>query len=241
MLDELDKELEKRGLRFVRYADDCSIFLKSKRSATRVLESITRFIEQKLKLAVNTEKTSICRPLNFHMLGYNFVSSYKPGAKGKYQLRVSPIRFKRMKQKVKEITRKTRPISFKERVIELNRYMKGWIGYFRYANMQGKLQELDVWIRNRLRYCIWKHWKKPNKRMRSYIRMGISPGMAYAWSRSRIACPAQAGGGWPQACSPMMKTTVTVQRLKQRGYIEFAQYFQRFDNSQQLKLDFDFC
>jgi hypothetical protein len=71
--------------------------------------------------------------------------------------------------------------------------------------------------------------------MRSYIRMGISPGMAYAWSRSRIACPAQAGGGWPQACSPMMKTTVTVQRLKQRGYIEFAQYFQRFDNSQQLK------
>lgn len=234
MLDELDKELEKRGLRFVRYADDCSIFLKSKRSATRVLESITRFIERKLKLTVNTEKTSICRPLNFHMLGYNFVSSYKPGAKGKYQLRVSPIRFKRMKQKVKEITRKTRPISFKDRVTELNRYMKGWIGYFRYANMQGKLQELDVWIRNRLRYCIWKHWKKPNKRMRSYIRMGISPGMAYTWSRSRK-------GGWSQACSPMMKTTVTVQRLKQRGYIEFVQYFQRFNQSQQLKIDFGSC
>ena len=75
---------------------------------------------------------------------------------------------------------------------------------------------------------------KPNKRMRSYIRMGINPGMAYAWSRSRM-------GGWSQACSPMMKTTVTVQRLKQRGYIEFAQYFQRFNHSQQLKIDFDFC
>ena len=221
LLNEMDKELTNRGHRFVRYADDCSIFLHSKRAATRVLKSTTKFIEQKLKLKVNTEKTSICRPVNFHTLGYNFIGTYKRGEKGKYRLRVSPKRFQLMKRRVKEITRKTRPLSFNERIAELNSYMKGWIGYFRYAFMQGKLKDLDVWIRRRLRYCIWKHWKKPNKRKKAYIRLGIPEGMAYAWSRSRL-------GGWAQACSPMMSTTVTIPRLKRRGYIEFSEYYQRF-------------
>lgn len=221
LLNEMDKELTNRGHRFVRYADDCSIFLHSKRAATRVLKSTTKFIEQKLKLKVNTEKTSICRPVNFHTLGYNFIGTYKRGEKGKYRLRVSPKRFQLMKRRVKEITRKTRPLSFNERIAELNSYMKGWIGYFRYAFMQGKLKDLDVWIRRRLRYCIWKHWKKPNKRKRAYIRLGIPEGMAYAWSRSRL-------GGWAQACSPMMSTTVTIPRLIRKGYIEFSEYYQRF-------------
>ena len=221
LLNELDKELNARGHYFVRYADDCSIFLHSKRSAERVLKSITEFIEQKLKLKVNIQKTSICRPVTFHTLGYNFISTYKKGEKGKYKLRVSPKRFMQMKRKIKEITRKTRPLSFAERIVELNRFMKGWIAYFRYAFMQEKLKDLDVWIRRRLRYCIWKDWKKPNKRMRSYIRMGIRKGIAYAWSRSRK-------GGWAQACSPMMSTTVTIPRLKRRGYIEFNEHYQQF-------------
>ena len=138
-----------------------------------------------------------------------------------------------MKQKVKEITRKTRPISFSQRLAELNSFMKGWIGYFRYANMQGKLKYLDAWIRSRLRYCIWKHWKKPNKRMRSYIRMGVSRKQAYSWSRSNK-------GGWAQACSPMLKTTITIARLKRRGYIEFGNYYQRFAiiNNPPIKFDF---
>ena len=159
LLNELDKELTKRGLRFIRYADDCSIFLKSKRSARRVLKGVTKFIEVKLKLKVNTVKTSICRPISFHLLGYNFISTYKRDEKGKYRLRVSPARFERMKKRVKEITRKTRPLSFNQRLLELNDYLKGWLGYFRLANMQVKLKDLDVWIRCRLRYCIWKHWK----------------------------------------------------------------------------------
>lgn len=234
LLNELDKELSKRGLRFIRYADDCSIFLKSKRSARRVLKGVTEFIEGKLKLKVNTDKTSICRPISFHLLGYNFISTYKRGEVGKYRLRVSPVRFELMKNKVKAITRKTRPLSFDQRLEELNSYLKGWLGYFRYANMQNKLKGLDVWIRCRLRYCIWKHWKKPNKRMRSYIRLGINPGQAYAWSRSRM-------GGWAQSCSPMMKTTVTIARLKRRGYIEFYDYFQRFNLKGNYKLDFEFC
>ncbi len=170
---------------------------------------------------MNSEKTSICRPINFHLLGYNFISTYKQGEKGKYRLRVSPKAFQKMKQSVKQITRKTRPLSFNERIIELNQFMKGWIGYFRYAFMQEKLKDLDVWIRNRLRYCIWKHWKKPNKRKRSYIRMGVPSGTAYSWSRSRL-------GGWAQSCSPMMRTTVTIPRLKRKGYIEFSEYYQRF-------------
>ena len=234
LLDELDKELTKRDLRFIRYADDCSIFLKSKRSARRVLKGVTKFIEGKLKLKVNTDKTSICRPISFHLLGYNFISTYKRGEVGKYRLRVSPIRFELMKKKVKAITRKGRPLSFDQRLKELNDYLKGWLVYFRYANMQNKLRELDVWIRCRLRYCIWKHWKKPNKRMRSYIRMGLDRGQAYAWSRSRM-------GGWAQACSPIMKTTVSIVRLKRRGYIEFYDYFQRFNLKGNYKLEFEFC
>jgi len=214
ILNELDKELTKRGLRFVRYADDCSIFLKSKRSARRVLKSITKFIEKKLHLKVNEEKTSICRPINYFMLGYGFVPTYKKGEKGKYKLRVSPKSFKRMKQRIKQITKKTTSISFSERLSKLNAFTRGWVNYYKYAQVSTKLKELDSWIRNRLRYCIWKHWKKPNKRWRSFIRLGIKRGQAYSWSRSRL-------GGWRIAQSPMMGTTVTIKRLQQRGYLSF--------------------
>ena len=225
LLDRLDKELTKRGLRFVRYADDCSIFVKSKRSARRVLRGVTGFIEHRLKLRVNREKTNICRPTSSSILGYNFVCTYEKGVKGKYQLRVCPKAFARMKAKVKEITRKTSPKSFSVRISELNRYMKGWLNYFRYAHMVGKLMDLDVWIRNRLRYCIWKNWKKPNKRMRSYIRMGIDRDHAYAWSRSRM-------GGWKISCSPIMRTTVTIERLERRGYIQFSKFYRTISKVQ---------
>ena len=220
ILNELDKELERRGLRFVRYADDCSIFLKSKRSARRVKRSITEFIETKLHLKVNEQKTNICRPINYFTLGYGFVPTYKKGEKGKYNLRVSPINFKQMKQKVKAITRKTLPLSFEERITKLKAFTRGWVNYYKYAHVTGKLKDLDGWVRNRLRYCIWKHWKKPNKRMRSYIRLGTPKGQAYAWSRSRM-------GGWAIAQSPIMRTTVTIERLKRRGYFSFSEQFQK--------------
>jgi len=137
------------------------------------------------------------------------------GEKGKYNLRVNPKNFKRLKQKIKEITRKTLPTPFAERLIKLEQVTRGWINYYRFANIVGKLKSLDTWVRNRLRYCIWKHWKKPNKRMRSFIRLGVPYGQAYAWSRSRM-------GGWAIAQSPMMKTTVTVYRLQQKGYVSFS-------------------
>ncbi len=235
ILNELDKELTKRGLRFVRYADDCSIFIKSKLASKRVLKSVSKFIVTKLHLEVNQQKTAICRPVNYFVLGYGFVSTYKKDEKGKYKLRVSPKSFRTMKQKVKQLTRKTSALSFTERISRLTIFVRGWVNYYKFANMTSKLKELDAWVRGRLRYCIWKHWKKPNKRMRSYIRLGISQGQAYAWSRSRM-------GGWATALSPIMKTTITVDRLLKRGYLSFSAQFQMSYRSIpkdiQLKLSF---
>jgi len=235
ILDELDKELTKRGLRFIRYADDCSIFVKSKRSSNRVLQRTIKFIETKLHLQVNQQKTSICRPVTYFVLGYGFVPTYKKDERGKYKLRVSPKSFRTMKQKVKQLTRKTSSLSFTERISRLTVFVRGWVNYYKFANMTTKLKELDAWVRSRLRYCIWKHWKKPNKRMRSYIRLGIAQGQAYAWSRSRM-------GGWATALSPIMKTTITVDRLLKRGYLSFSAQFQMSYKSIpkdiQLKLSF---
>jgi len=235
ILNELDKELTRRGLRFIRYADDCSIFVKSKLASERVLENTIKFIETKLHLRVNEQKTSICRPVNYFVLGYGFVPTYKKNEKGRYKLRVSPKSFKRMKQKVKQLTRKTSPLSFSERITRLNAFTRGWVNYYKFANMTTKLKALDTWVRSRLRYCIWKHWKKPNKRMRSFIRLGITKGKAYAWSRSQM-------GGWAIALSPIMKTTITVERLAKRGYLSFSVQFQRssrtIPNDLQLKFTF---
>jgi len=234
ILTELDKELEERGLRFVRYADDFSIFVKSKRASKRVSRNITEFVENKLHLKINNEKSHICRPIHYFLLGYGFVPTYKKGEKGKYNLRVNPKSFTRLKQKIKEITRKTLPTPFTERLIKLEQVTRGWINYYRFANIVGKLKELDTWVRNRLRYCIWKHWKKPNKRMRSYIRLGIPKGQAYAWSRSRM-------GGWAIAQSPIMKTTITIKRLEVRGYVSFTTQLSKSSRvmpEKQLKIAF---
>jgi len=234
ILNELDKELEKRGLRFVRYADDFSIFVKSKQASERVKSSITNFVETKLHLQINEEKSQICRPIQYFMLGYGFVPTYKKGEKGKYNLRVNPKSFKRLKHKIKEVTRKTLPMTFSERLNKLEDITRGWVNYYRFANIVGKLRDLDTWVRNRLRYCIWKHWKKPNKRMRSFIRMGVPKGQAYAWSRSRM-------GGWAIAQSPMMRTTVTIKRLQLKGYVSFSQQLSKVHRVMpevQLKLSF---
>lgn len=218
VLNELDKELERRGFRFVRYADDFSIFLRSRRAAHRVKRDVTRFIRRNLHLEVNHAKSAVRRPVNYEFLGYGFVPTYKKGEKGNYQLVVSSKSLKRLKCKIKQITRKTIPCSFDERIERLNRLMYGWLHYFKHASISGKLKYLDAWVRDRLRYCIWHHWKKPNKRMRSLIRLGKTPEDAYRWSRTRM-------GGWRVACSPILGTTITIDRLKQRGYIPFLVYY----------------
>jgi len=218
VLNELDQELEERGLRFVRYADDFSVFVKTPRAAHRVKHRITRFIENRLHLLVNEKKSAIRRPLQYEYLGFAFESSYQRGVKGQYQLVVSKSSWDELKYKIKQITRKTIPVSFNERIERLNLLMRGWLNYFKPASIFGKLKTMDGWVRNRLRYCIWHHWKKPRRRAKNLIRLGIPNDMAWQWAYSRM-------GGWAISCSPILITTITLGRLKNRGYVSFLEYY----------------
>jgi len=224
LLHELDKELERRGLRYVRYADDFSIYVRSHKAARRVGNGIFKYLKDRLNLPINREKSGIRRPLTFELLGYAFVSSYKKGERGKYQLVVSKKRWETLKEKLKAITRKTIPMTFDERIERLNWLIRGWTNYFKLASIHGKLKKVDEWLRNRLRYCIWKDWKKPERKRKNLIRLGVDPDHAYAWSRTRK-------GGWRIAQSPILGTTVTVNRLKSRGYISLLEYYQQIRSS----------
>ena len=218
MLNELDAELEQRGHRYVRYADDFSIYLRSKTAARRVGNSIYKFLRYKLKLPINRQKSSICRPVNFQLLGYGFVPTYKRGEKGKYQLVAAKEKWQSLKQKLKDITRKTIPASFDERIERLNKVIRGWVNYFKLGSLQVKLKKVDEWLRNRLRYCIWTDWKKPERKRKNLIRLGVDQDHAYAWSRTRQ-------GGWRVAQSPILVTTITIERLKKRNYISMMEYY----------------
>jgi RNA-directed DNA polymerase len=211
MLNELDKELERKGLHYVRYADDFSIYTKSNQAARKTGNEVYLFLKNKLKLPINREKSGIRKPVNFTILGYGFVPTYVKGEKGKYQLVVSEKSWKSLKQKLKTITRKTTPSTFDERIKKLKEVQRGWLQYFRMASIQGKLKDLDGWLRNRLRYCIWHHWKKPERKRKNLIRLGIDQDHAYSWSRTRM-------GGWAVAQSPILVTTITLERLCKRGY-----------------------
>ena len=169
LLNELDKELTRRNLRFVRYADDFSIYTKYKSHATAALKAIDKVLKTKLKLTINREKSGIRKPVQFEILGFGFEPTYKKGDKGRYQLVVGKKAWKRLKQRLKTISRKTIPMSFDERIQKINEVQRGWLNYFRGTSIKGKLKELDGWLRNRLRYCIWSRnfgRKIPNGRER---------------------------------------------------------------------------
>ena len=220
MLHELDKELEKQELRYVRYADDFSIYTKSKAQARKIGNSIYLFLKDKLKLPINKEKSGIRKPVQFKILGHEFVPTYKKGEKGQYQLVVSDKSWKELKQTLKTITRKTAPTTFDERMRQVKEVQRGWLYYFRMASIYGKLKELDSWLRNRLRYCIWHDWKKLERKRKNLIRLGVPQGQAYAWSRTRM-------GGWAVAQSPILGTTITLSRLVKRDYESMLTYYQK--------------
>ena len=224
LLHELDKELQQRGHRWVRYADDFSIYVKSEKAARRVGNGIFLFLKDRLRLPINRGKSGIRRPLQFELLGYAFVSSYRKGERGKYQLVVSKGKWEKLKAELKALTRKTIPMSFDERIKRLNWLIRGWTNYFKLASIQGKLKKLDEWVRNRLRYCIWHHWKKPERKRKNLMRLGVDSDHAYAWSRTRK-------GGWRVAQSPILTTTITLERLKSRGYIAMLEYYQKIRSS----------
>ena len=220
LLDELDKYLESKGQKFVRYADDFSIYCKSKGKARKIGNEVYLFLKNKLKLPINKDKSGIRKPFNFQILGHGFTSSFEKGSKGKYQLIVMEKSWEKLKTSIREITRKTSPVSFDERISKLKELQRGWINYFRLGSIASKLKVLDAWIRNRLRYCIWHDWKKPERRRKNLIRLGIEQGKAYAYSRTRM-------GGWAVAQSPILGTTITVARLTKRGYESMGEYYQK--------------
>ncbi|WP_299760453.1 group II intron reverse transcriptase/maturase [uncultured Pontibacter sp.] len=220
LLHELDRELERQGFRYVRYADDFSVYTQSEDTARKVGNTVFRFLRDRLRLPINREKSGIRRPVDFQLLGHGFVPTYRKGDKGKYQLVVTEKALARLKQKLKAITRKTTPSAFDERVRELKEAQRGWVHYFRTASIQGKLKDLDSWIRNRLRHCIWHDWKRPERKRKNLIRLGVPKWQAYAWSRTRK-------GGWAVAQSPILITTVTVKRLVRRGYESMLDYYKK--------------
>ena len=224
ILDILDKEIQKQGLRYVRYADDFSIYAKTKSEAKQIGNRLYLFVRDTLKLPINRSKSGIRRPSNFELLGHGFVPIYKKGTKGQYQLIVAHGSWVKFKRKLKSITKKTKPMSLLERLYKLNQVCRGWMNNYRLTNIYTKIKKLDEWLRNRLRYCIWHDWKKLERKRKNLIQLGIENGQAYAWSRTRM-------GGWAVAQSPILRTTITLSRLKIKGYKPMLDYINKIQTS----------
>jgi RNA-directed DNA polymerase len=215
MLNELDKELEKRGHRFVRYADDMVVLCKSKRSAGRTLTSIIPYIEEKLFLKVNREKTVVAYISKIKFLGYSF---YEKGKEGR--LRIHPKSLTKMKERIKELTSRSNGWGDARRKETLREFITGWVNYFKLADMKTLLPQVDEWYRRRLRMVIWKQWKRIRTRLRNLIKLDIAKSKAWEYANTRK-------GYWRIANSPILNTSITSERLKQAGYMFFTEYFRK--------------
>src|SRR5215831_18321031 len=197
MLDVLDKELEKRGHRFVRYADDCNIYVRSQRAGERVMAGIEKFLAKRLKLKVNKAKSAVARPSVRKFLGFSFTSERKP------RRRIAPQALDRFKAKVRELTRRTRGASPAQIVKELSVYLRGWRGYFGFCQTPSVLRELDKWTRRRLRAIVWKQWKRGRTRYAELRRCGV--GRDLAASTAGSPC-----GPWRISHSPALTTALPI-------------------------------
>ena len=191
VLDEFDRELERRGLRFARYADDSNIYVRSRRAGERVMESLTRFITKKLKLKVNEGKSAVARPWERKFLGFSFTNAGVP------KRRIAPQAVDRFKERVRGLTRRTRGVSTERMAEELARYLRGWIGYFGKCETPSVLARLDRWLRHRLRCAIWKQWKRGSVRFAELRKRGVGKDLAAQTAGS-------AHGPWRLANSPAL-------------------------------------
>lgn len=182
VLDELDKELETRGLSFVRYADDCNIYVSSKRAGLRAMENITKFIEGKLKLKVNEQKSAVDRPWKRKFLGFSFTSD-----KERPKIRIHQESMRRFKQRIRELTSRKHSIDMERRIERLNRYLVGWLGYYQLAETPTVFRNMDSWIRRRMRMIRWKEWKKTKAKYTNLMKLGIDKWKAWEWANSRKA------------------------------------------------------
>lgn len=215
LLHELDKELEHRGHRFCRYADDCNIYVRSCKAGERVMTGIRRFIESKLKLKINEHKSAVASPARRKFLGYSF---YK--ARGQYRLRVHAKSLKRLKDKIREITNRNISMNFETRVKRLTEITRGWVNYFKLADMRKHLKSLDEWVRRRLRACIWKTWKRIRTRYVNLKKLGIPEGKAWEFANTRK-------GYWRTSNSPILSRSITNARLEKRGYVSMSTLFSK--------------
>jgi RNA-directed DNA polymerase len=223
ILDELDKELHERGHSFVRYADDCSIYVRSEKSAQRVLESVSGYIESKLKLKVNREKTKISRPNQSTLLGFSFYRG-----KGQWEIRVSPKALERIKEKMKSKTKRIDPSSAEEKIKKMEAVIRGWVNYFCIARAKSAMRKLDGMVRVRLRIGIWKQWKRPRTKIRNLVKLGVNKGKACQWGNSSLKyCRI--------AHSPVLSTTLNNEYFQRLGYVGFSNYYY-WKTEHQMKL-----
>ena len=189
VLDELDRELEQRGLRLVRYADDSNIYVRSRRAGERVMAKLTRFLSKKLKLTVNQHKSAVARPWERKFLGFSFTSRRQP------KRRIAPKAVDRFKERVRELTYRTRGVSIERMAGDLTQYLRGWLGYFGKCETPSVLQGLEEWTRRRLRSAIWKQWKRGSKRFAELRQRNVGKDLAAQTAGS-------AHGPWRLADSP---------------------------------------
>jgi len=209
VLDELDRELERRGHRFVRYADDCNIYVRSERAGHRVKQSITRYVTRKLKLKVNESKSAVGRPQERKFLGFSFTRDEPP------RRRIAPEAVVRLKRRVREITSKGRGQSMDRVVEELACYLVGWRGYFGFCETPGTLRRLDSWIRRRVRCAFWRQWKTARNRLAELAKRGVGREMAAQTAGSRC-------GAWRMSQSPVLHSALSNAYLKSFGVPSLA-------------------
>jgi RNA-directed DNA polymerase len=191
MLNDLDRELEERGHKFVRYADDCNIYVKTERAGERVLKSVKQYLEKKLKLKVNPKKSKVERATRAKLLGFSFWKR-----KGEVFMRLANRTKERFAEKIRSLTKRTRSGKMEDIVSEINRYTRGWIGYFRLTTTPSVYQGLDEWIRRRLRQIQWKRWKRGTRRYRELVRLGVP--------KERAALGAVGTSPWRMSHSPII-------------------------------------
>lgn len=215
MLNELDWELERRGHKFVRYADDLVILCKSRRSADRVLKSIVPFIEGRLFLKVNRDKSQVAHIKKIKFLGYSFYRY-----KGEGRLRLHPKSAHKLKAKIKELTSRSNGWGHDRRKEALRQYIIGWVHYFKLAHMDTLLIRMDEWFRRRLRMIIWKTWKRVRTRLSNLLKLGVNRQKAWEWANTRT-------GFWHVAKSHILHTTITRHRLHLAGYVFLSDYYRK--------------
>ena len=213
MLNELDKELTRRGHRFVRYADDCMIFCKSRKSAVRTLENIIPFIEKKLFLKVNRDKTCAAYISKVKYLGYSFYRY-----RGQCRFRVHPKSIAKMKDKIRELTNRSNGWGNEYRAIKLTQYIRGWVNYFGKADMKSLLTKTDEWLRHKIRAIYWKQWKKAKTKYKELIKLNVEEEKAWICANMR-------NGNWYCSGYFVLQTAFNNKKLRELGYPTFTEFY----------------